>query len=197
MCNFKPAAGPFFIFLAMNCLTVLLAITMGLFISSLSTKLPVVQLATPALNIVFVLFAGFLLPLPSIPEWFIWIHWISYATYVFAVLTINEFKGLQFSCTPGITSGCYANGQEFLDTYDLETVRTLFHFSYLCDTLSLPLAFFLYAYSCYLVTHFAASSSPSLQYSLLSQKISVYYLQLLLPLLSWDTSNYGILLDRI
>lgn len=138
MCNFKPAVGPFFIFIAMNCLTILLAVTMGLFISSLSTRLPVVQLATPALNIVFVLFAGFLLPLPSIPKWFIWIHWISYATYVFAALTINEFKGLQFSCPPTTTSGCYANGQEFLDTYDLETVRILFHIPSVL--LPLPLA---------------------------------------------------------
>lgn len=109
----------------MNCLSVLLAITMGLFIGSLSTKLPVVQAAAPALNIVFVLFAGFLLPLPSIPDWFIWIHWISYATYVFAGLTINEFKGLQFSCPPGTTGHCYVNGQEFLDAYDLETVRAI------------------------------------------------------------------------
>src|ERR1700722_11128815 len=138
MCNFKPAVGPFFIFLAMNCLTVLLAVTMGLFISSLSVRLPVVQLATPALNIVFVLFAGFLLPLPSIPKWFIWIHWISYAPYVFAALTINEFKGLQFSCPPTTTSNCYANGQDFLDTYDLETVRILF--LYFLVLLSLPLA---------------------------------------------------------
>src|SRR5271170_6701464 len=102
MCNFRPSVGAFFIFVAMNCLTVLLAVTMGLFISSLSTRLPIVQLATPALNIVFVLFAGFLLPLPSIPNWFIWIHWISYATYVFAALTVNELKGLQFDCPPGI-----------------------------------------------------------------------------------------------
>lgn len=124
MCNFKPAAGAFFIFVAMNCLTLLLAITMGLFIGSLSTKLPIVQASAPALNIIFVLFAGFLLPLPSIPVWFIWIHWISYATYVFAALTINEFKGLQFSCPPGASSQCYSDGQQFLDIYDLETVRT-------------------------------------------------------------------------
>lgn len=113
MCNFKPEAGPFFIFVAVNCATILLAIAMGFFISSLSTRLPIVQLATPALNIVFVLFAGFLLPLPSIPKWFIWAHWMSYATYVFAALMINEFKGLQFDCPPGVTSGCYANGRSF------------------------------------------------------------------------------------
>jgi hypothetical protein len=41
-------------------------------------------------------------------------------------MMINEFKGLQFNCPPTTTSGCYANGQEFLDTYDLETVRILF-----------------------------------------------------------------------
>lgn len=197
MCNFKPAAGPFFIFIAMNCLTVLLAITMGLFISSLSNKLPVVQLATPALNIVFVLFAGFLLPLPSIPKWFIWIHWISYATYVFAALTINEFKGLQFTCPPGATSGCYANGQEFLDTYDLETVRTLFYFFISLVLLSLPLAFLFICLFLLLRTYLAASGSLSSQYSSLSQKISVYYLQLSLPLLSWDMSNYDISLGQI
>jgi ABC-type multidrug transport system permease subunit len=139
MCNFKPAAGPFFIFVAINCLTLLLAITMGLFIGSLSTKLPLVQASAPALNVVFVLFAGFLLPLPSIPVWFIWIHWISYATYVFAVLTINEFKGLVFSCAPGTTSQCYSNGQQFLDTYDLERVRAVLFKIFVL--LSLPLCY--------------------------------------------------------
>jgi ABC-type multidrug transport system permease subunit len=126
MCNFKPAAGPFFIFVAINALTVLLAITMGLFVGSLSTKLAIVQAIAPPMNVIFILFAGFLLPLPSIPDWFIWIHWISYATYVFAGLTINELKGLQFDCPPAPESQCYASGQQFLDVYGLERVRVLF-----------------------------------------------------------------------
>jgi hypothetical protein len=61
-----------------------------------------------------------------------------YASYVIAALTVNEFKGLQFSCPPTMKSNCYANGQDFLDTYDLETVRILF--LYFLVLLSLPLA---------------------------------------------------------
>lgn len=126
MCNFKPHAGPFFIFIALNCLSILQAITMGLFIGSLSPNLQLVQAVAPAMNVLFIIFGGFLLPLPSIPDWFIWIYWGSYVRYIFAGLTINEFKGLQFSCPPGKESQCFATGQAFLDRYDLETVSSLF-----------------------------------------------------------------------
>jgi hypothetical protein len=75
---------------------------------------------------------------------------MSYATYVFAALMINEFKGLQFDCPPGVTSGCYANGQEFLDAYDLETVCALFLISSVL--LSSPLALPGFLASCILNT---------------------------------------------
>lgn len=116
--NFKPDAGSFFIFFAFNCLTVIYAVAMGLFIGSLSAKLAIVQAITPALNVIFILFAGFLLPLNNIPPWFIWLHWLSYNTYVFAALAINEFSGRVFNCVRG-SPGCYPNGEAVLKQYDL------------------------------------------------------------------------------
>jgi hypothetical protein len=98
---------------------------MGLFIGSLSPNLQFVLAVAPAMNILFIIFGGFLLPLPSIPNWFIWIYWISYVRYLFAALAINEFKGLKFKCEPGMDRQCYTTGQGFLDRYDLETVSSL------------------------------------------------------------------------
>ncbi|KAI5808795.1 P-loop containing nucleoside triphosphate hydrolase protein [Peziza echinospora] len=120
ICGFKQEAGAFFIFLGMNCLTVVYSISMGLFIGSTSRNLAVVQAATPALNVIFLLFGGFLLPLASIPDWFIWLHWISYLTFNFAATTITEFQGRVFDCPEGAVA-CYKTGEDFLKAYDLTT----------------------------------------------------------------------------
>lgn len=120
VCAFRPDAGPFFIFMGFNCLTVILSVAMGLFLGSTSKNLAVVQAITPALNVVFMLFGGFLLPRTAIGNWFIWLYWISYLRYVFAGLTINEFKGRTLQCADSSQS-CYRTGNDFLQAYNLTT----------------------------------------------------------------------------
>jgi len=119
ICGFRTQAGPFFIFIAINILTVIVSVVMGMFVGSTSKNLAVVQTLTPSLNVVFLLFGGFLLPLGSVPKWFVWIYWISYLRYVFAALCINEFKGRTLDCPDSQT--CYKTGDDFLDAYDLTT----------------------------------------------------------------------------
>ncbi|KAF8422453.1 P-loop containing nucleoside triphosphate hydrolase protein [Tirmania nivea] len=120
VCGFRPKAGPFFIYMGISCMTVILSVAMGLFVGSTSNNLAVVQAITPSLNVVFLLFGGFLLPRTAIGNWFIWLYWISYLRYVFAGLSINEFKGRTLQCTDSFQS-CYRTGDDFLQTYDLTT----------------------------------------------------------------------------
>lgn len=68
---------------------------------------------------VFLLFGGFLLPLGSVPKWFVWVYWSSYLRYVFGGLCINEFKGRALDCPD--SQACFHTGDEFLDAYDLNT----------------------------------------------------------------------------
>ncbi|KAF8456119.1 ABC-2 type transporter-domain-containing protein [Kalaharituber pfeilii] len=120
ICGFRPEAWAFFIYIGINFLTVIFSISMGLFVGSTSKNLAVVQAVTPTLNVVFLLFGGFLLPLGSVPKWFVWLYWISYLRYVFAGLCIVEFKGRDLDCPEG-NGACFKTGDDFLDAYDLTT----------------------------------------------------------------------------
>lgn len=123
ICGLSPTAKAFLINLGINCLTVVFSVAMGLFVGSTSRNLTVVEAVTPAMNVVFMLFAGFLLPLGSIPDWFIWLHWISYLTYVFAGLALTEFTGAVFDCPQGQDqAACFRTGEDFLVRYDLLTL---------------------------------------------------------------------------
>jgi len=49
--------------------------------------------------IVAVLFSGFLVPRSAIPKFLVWIYWASPVQYAFHALLINEFDGLNLTCT--------------------------------------------------------------------------------------------------
>eukprot|EP00179_Madagascaria_erythrocladioides_P005013 CAMPEP_0198325860 /NCGR_PEP_ID=MMETSP1450-20131203/13505_1 /TAXON_ID=753684 ORGANISM="Madagascaria erythrocladiodes, Strain CCMP3234" /NCGR_SAMPLE_ID=MMETSP1450 /ASSEMBLY_ACC=CAM_ASM_001115 /LENGTH=1449 /DNA_ID=CAMNT_0044029785 /DNA_START=79 /DNA_END=4428 /DNA_ORIENTATION=+ len=60
-----------------------------------------VEVATAVVGmtiILFINFAGFLIPRPEIPGYFIWVYWISPLRYSNDALIVNEFRGLEFSC---------------------------------------------------------------------------------------------------
>jgi len=50
--------------------------------------------------IVMVMFSGFLVPYDSIPNFLIWLYWISPVQWAYHALLINEFTGLNFTCSP-------------------------------------------------------------------------------------------------
>ncbi|RPA77999.1 hypothetical protein BJ508DRAFT_416734 [Ascobolus immersus RN42] len=117
---FKPTASAFWLNFTINTLTVVFGVTMSLFIGSCSQNLQIVQAIAPAMNVVFIIFSGFLLPLSNIPPWFIWIRWISYAGYVFNGLALLEFKGRKFNCPPSSKGNCYRTGEDVIRQYDLD-----------------------------------------------------------------------------
>jgi ABC-type multidrug transport system permease subunit len=75
-----------------------------------------VNVLVPVVEVVFLLFAGFLINNDSIPVFYIWLQYSSFMKYGFSMLTVNEFDGLKFEC--GNEPICsYNNGTQVLDSY--------------------------------------------------------------------------------
>lgn len=119
MLGFRQSAGAFFIWLGINLLQVATAIGLGLVIGCGSSSIELANVFAPVINVVFLLFGGNLLPLSSIPPWFIWLHWLSPITYTYSALAQNEFEMLTFSCSAD-SQQCYSSGQDVLNQYDLQ-----------------------------------------------------------------------------
>eukprot|EP00026_Physarum_polycephalum_P000679 Phypoly_transcript_00680.p1 GENE.Phypoly_transcript_00680~~Phypoly_transcript_00680.p1 ORF type:complete len:1306 (+),score=176.26 Phypoly_transcript_00680:244-4161(+) len=68
----------------------------------LSCLLPTEQvaaIAAPASYSIFILFAGFIIPPPMIPDWWIWLYHLSPFHYALEGLMINELSDTVFTCT--------------------------------------------------------------------------------------------------
>ncbi|CDS01589.1 related to ATP-binding cassette, sub-family G, member 2 (N-terminal fragment) [Sporisorium scitamineum] len=119
MIGLRQTAGSFFIWLAINVLQVGTAVGLGLVIGCGAPTIELANIFAPVINVIFLLFGGNLLPLSSIPPWFIWLHWISPITYTYSALAQNEFCGLTFTCTAD-SQQCYRTGEDVLNQYDLQ-----------------------------------------------------------------------------
>ncbi|KAH8695660.1 ABC-2 type transporter-domain-containing protein [Talaromyces proteolyticus] len=52
-----------------------------------------------ALITIYILYMGFVIPLPIMKPWFSWIRWLNPVFYVYEALIINEFHGREFVCS--------------------------------------------------------------------------------------------------
>ncbi|RAR06150.1 abc multidrug transporter [Stemphylium lycopersici] len=57
------------------------------------------------LVLVLVIYTGFVIRIPQMPDWFGWIRWINPIFYAFEILLANEFHGVNFPCDSFIPSG--------------------------------------------------------------------------------------------
>ena len=69
--------------------------------------------------VVMMVFSGFLVELASISHWLSWIQWISAFRYASDVLTVNEFRNINF-CLPNRTDICPMKGSVVLDRKALD-----------------------------------------------------------------------------
>lgn len=120
MVGLKSAAGPFFIFIAINLIQILTSIGLGFCIGAVSPTVEIGSIIAPALNVIFFLFGGNLLPQP--PPWFVWLRWISPITYAYLALGQNEFDGQVYNCN-GVSNGgqCYRTGEDVMQQYNLQS----------------------------------------------------------------------------
>jgi ABC-type multidrug transport system permease subunit len=56
------------------------------------------------LILALVVYTGFVITVPSMPNWFSWIRWINPVFFGFEILIANEFHGKAFSCSSLVPS---------------------------------------------------------------------------------------------
>lgn len=60
--------------------------------------------------LIFILFSGFYANTSLIPVWLRWLQWISPMRYTYSALVLNQFTGLNFTCSGAEPTGCIPNG---------------------------------------------------------------------------------------
>lgn len=86
------------------------------------------QIAGPLVVLVFLLFAGNLVSLDSLPPTLRWLQYVSPVGYVNKALSVNEFSGLVFDCPDANIGLCYRYSLELTAHRNGEQVLSQFHF---------------------------------------------------------------------
>ncbi|CAF4919808.1 unnamed protein product [Rotaria sp. Silwood1] len=113
MTGLQRSAGHFFVFL----LTIFMASIFGsaicFFISATIHTFAVALIIVVLIFVIMFLFSGFLISLDSVFNWLSWIQWISAFRYASNMLSVNEFRDINF-CLVNQTDVCPMNGSEIL-----------------------------------------------------------------------------------
>ncbi len=88
--NLNPGAVQFFRFLALLTLHALSAMSLGMFISSVSPSIEIGQVLGPLIAVIFILFGGSFASVSTIPVVIRWMQWLSLIRYTYGGLIINE-----------------------------------------------------------------------------------------------------------
>ncbi|KAF3069069.1 ABC transporter CDR4 [Daldinia childiae] len=105
MANLRRTPGGFFTFylFSFTCL-----LTMSMFfrmVGSLSRTIEQSMAPVANLMLLFIIYAGFVIPAKYMHPWFGWIRWINPIGYAYESLMINEFWDRIYSCTTMVPSG--------------------------------------------------------------------------------------------
>ncbi|KAL6062120.1 ABC2 type transporter superfamily protein [Balamuthia mandrillaris] len=119
----------------------------------------------PAFNLILLLFCGFLIHQDSIPPWLIWIYWINHMRYGFEAIMLNEFNGLELTCSADelvppqdIADASFdgnricpvTEGEDYLDSLNTQT-EFYYRWVYLAAIVGI---FLVYTLFCYLALRF-------------------------------------------
>ncbi|ORY70232.1 AtrD, ABC-transporter [Pseudomassariella vexata] len=105
MTNLRRTPGGFFTFylFSFTCL-----VTMSMFfrmVGSLSRTIEQSMAPVANLMLLFIIYAGFVIPAKYMHPWLGWIRWINPIGYAYESLMINEFWGRMYSCSTMVPSG--------------------------------------------------------------------------------------------
>lgn len=119
--GFNPAPDRFLSFLTLLLLTGLAAVGLGMFLASVFKNPDVARDISPIVVVLMILFGGFYVNVESLPMAIRWIQYLSLLRWGFVGLTVNEFRGLKFSCK-GVKEGdaCVETGNEELERLSFE-----------------------------------------------------------------------------
>ncbi|KAF2675667.1 hypothetical protein K458DRAFT_471249 [Lentithecium fluviatile CBS 122367] len=105
MTQLRRTAEAFFTFYLFSFLTML---TMSMFFRMVGSLSRTIQQAmTPVSNVImlFIIYAGFVIPPGYMVPWLGWIRWINPIAYAYESLMVNEFENQSYQCTTMIPTG--------------------------------------------------------------------------------------------
>lgn len=112
MTNLRREPGPFFFFLLMSFITVLVMSMIFRTIASASRTLFQALVPAAVLILDLVIFTGFVIPKRYMLDWCRWLYYIDPLAYAFESLVVNEFHNRHYKCNsfvPSPTVDGYAN----------------------------------------------------------------------------------------
>ncbi|RCK57807.1 Multidrug resistance protein CDR2 [Candida viswanathii] len=105
MVHLRRDAGRFFFYWLMGMIGTLIMSHIFRSIGSIFDDLPSAMTPAGVILLAMIVYAGFVIPSPSILGWSKWIKWINPVTYLFESLMVNEYHDREFPCGEFIPTG--------------------------------------------------------------------------------------------
>ncbi|KAG6965831.1 hypothetical protein JG688_00007020 [Phytophthora aleatoria] len=124
MCGFAAEMGPFVVFLLGMILSSMALSSSFVVLSVLSPNLDVAQPLATLSNVIFSVFAGFVVPLAQFPDYFSWLYWLNPVTWCVRSVIVSQYRSSSFEvCMYGDENYCerFNNtmGEYLLSQYDV------------------------------------------------------------------------------
>lgn len=122
MCRFVTEFGPFVVLLLSMILSSVGLSASFLTLAALSPSLDVAQPLSTLSNILFSVFAGFVVPMA--PDYFSWLYWVNPVAWCVRSVMVDQYRSAEFDvCVYGDTNYCQrfnkTMGEYLLSQYDV------------------------------------------------------------------------------
>jgi len=124
MCGLKAAVKEFVVFELLLFLTILVFAAWFFFLAAISPDLNIAKPMAMVSVMLFVVFAGFVVPKSEIPGYFIWIYWLNPIAWCLRGVSVNQYRADEFNvCVYEGADYCsrfeMKMGEYFLSLYDV------------------------------------------------------------------------------
>ncbi|KNC76343.1 hypothetical protein SARC_11150 [Sphaeroforma arctica JP610] len=133
-CDLKREVGAFFFFMMVTFFIAETGLNFALTFSFFFPTADVASMAMVTLPLLFMLFSGFFIARPDIPDYWIWAYYISFVNYGLSAYLLNEFSGNYEYCG----SYNYTIGSEPLYAYTPCDSDVPYNFSSFTTNMTLP-----------------------------------------------------------
>lgn len=105
MPHLRREAGRFFFYSLVTFITTLNMSCLYRTLASITRTVDQAMVPTSVLSLGMMIYTGFVIPIPYLPDWSRWMNYINPMAYAFEALMISEFEGRQFPCGQFVPSG--------------------------------------------------------------------------------------------
>ncbi|OWY47195.1 abc multidrug transporter [Alternaria alternata] len=116
LAQLRYTAGQFFLFFIVTYMATFVMAAIFRTTAAVTKTASQAMAGAGVLVLILVIYTGFVIRIPQMPDWFGWIRWINPIFYAFEILLANEFHGVNFPCDSFIPSGpgYSTNGNAFI-----------------------------------------------------------------------------------